>query len=76
MPVATTARRGGAPLEGVKVLDLTWAMAGPATTRVMADFGATVVRVETSGHLDVARTIGPFVNDTPGQRLVAACCST
>jgi crotonobetainyl-CoA:carnitine CoA-transferase CaiB-like acyl-CoA transferase len=25
-----------------------------------------VIRVETSGHLDVARTIGPFVNDTPG----------
>jgi crotonobetainyl-CoA:carnitine CoA-transferase CaiB-like acyl-CoA transferase len=55
-----------APLAGVKVLDFTWAMAGPATTRVMADFGADVIRIETSGHLDVARTIGPFVNDTPG----------
>jgi crotonobetainyl-CoA:carnitine CoA-transferase CaiB-like acyl-CoA transferase len=54
------------PLEGVNVLDLTWAMAGPATTRVMADFGASVIRIETSGHLDVARTIGPFVKDTPG----------
>jgi benzylsuccinate CoA-transferase BbsF subunit len=41
-------------------------MAGPATTRVLADFGASVVRIETSGHLDVARTIGPFVKDTPG----------
>jgi crotonobetainyl-CoA:carnitine CoA-transferase CaiB-like acyl-CoA transferase len=67
-PSCRTAGGGArvAPLEGVKVLDLTWAMAGPAMTRVMADFGATVVRVETSGHLDVARTIGPFVNDTPG----------
>jgi crotonobetainyl-CoA:carnitine CoA-transferase CaiB-like acyl-CoA transferase len=55
-----------APLAGVKVLDFTWAMAGPATTRVMADFGADVIRIETSGHLDVARTIGPFVADTPG----------
>jgi crotonobetainyl-CoA:carnitine CoA-transferase CaiB-like acyl-CoA transferase len=54
------------PLQGVRVLDLTWAMAGPAMTRVMADFGATVMRVESSHHLDVARTIGPFVNDTPG----------
>ncbi len=65
VPVANGSARGMA-LEGLKVLDLTWAMAGPATTRVMADFGATVIRVETSGHLDVARTIGPFVNDTPG----------
>jgi crotonobetainyl-CoA:carnitine CoA-transferase CaiB-like acyl-CoA transferase len=55
-----------APLGDVKVLDLTWAMAGPATTRVMADFGSTVVRVESSVHLDVARTIGPFVKDVPG----------
>ena len=67
---ATLPGAGGAtrrpPLDGVKVLDLTWAMAGPATTRVMADFGADVIRVETSHHLDVARTIGPFVNDVPG----------
>ena len=39
-PDGRTARRGGCPLDGVKVLDFTWAMAGPATTRVMADFGA------------------------------------
>ena len=30
-----------APLAGVKVADLTWYMAGPATTRMMADWGAT-----------------------------------
>src|SRR5262249_5825094 len=63
-PASAPVRRP--PLEGVKVLDLTWAMAGPAMTRVMADFGATVMRVESSHHLDVARTIRPFVNDTPG----------
>ncbi|MFV0309432.1 MAG: CoA transferase [Desertimonas sp.] len=54
------------PLDGVKVLDLSWAMAGPAITRAMADFGADVIRVETTNRLDVARTIGPFVNDQPG----------
>ena len=32
----------------------------------MADFGAEVVRIENSRHLDVARTVGPFVNDVPG----------
>ena len=72
-PPAAPRRRRRAPAPrwpGIKVLDLTWAMAGPATTRVMADFGATVVRIENSRHLDVARTVGPFVNDTPGHRLV------
>jgi crotonobetainyl-CoA:carnitine CoA-transferase CaiB-like acyl-CoA transferase len=64
LPAAGRPRR--APLDGVKVLDFTWAMAGPATTRVMADFGATVIRLESLRHLDVARTIGPFVADTPG----------
>ena len=55
-----------APLAGLKVLDFTWAMAGPAITRALADFGADVIRVETNTHLDVARTIGPFLDDTPG----------
>ncbi len=66
VPAPTPGASRRLPLEGVKVLDFTWAMAGPATTRVMADFGATVIRVESTRHLDVARTIGPFCNDTPG----------
>src|SRR5204862_5028393 len=37
-PTATGAERR-LPLEGVKVLDLTWAMSGPQTTRAMADLG-------------------------------------
>lgn len=60
---------GGArrpPLEGVHLLDLSWAIAGPAVGRMMADFGATVVRVETADHPDVARVSGPFVDDIPG----------
>jgi crotonobetainyl-CoA:carnitine CoA-transferase CaiB-like acyl-CoA transferase len=54
------------PLEGLNVLDLTWAMSGPQTTRAMADFGATVVRVESTKVTDVARTVAPFLNDVPG----------
>ncbi|HEY1281408.1 MAG TPA: CoA transferase [Acidimicrobiales bacterium] len=65
-PPETEAAPRGSPLDGLKVLDLTWAMAGPAMTRVLADFGATVLRVESGHHLDVARTIGPFVDDRPG----------
>ena len=56
----------GLPLSGVKVLDFMWAMAGPATTRVMADYGATVVRVESEHKVEVARTIQPFVGGRSG----------
>lgn len=54
------------PLTGVKVLDFMWAIAGPGSTRMLADYGATVVRVETSHRFDACRTVGPFQNGRPG----------
>jgi crotonobetainyl-CoA:carnitine CoA-transferase CaiB-like acyl-CoA transferase len=51
------------PLEGLKVLDFTWAIAAPMATRNLADHGATVVRIESEGRMDVIRSAGPFVND-------------
>ena len=51
------------PLEGLKVLDFTWAIAAPMATRNLADHGATVVRIESEGRMDVIRNAGPFVND-------------
>lgn len=48
------------PLEGVKVCDLMWAIAGPGATRILADHGACVVRIENSGRPDVVRSTGPF----------------
>ena len=53
---------GGPPLAGLKVLDFMWALAGPGATRILADFGATVVRIESSTRLDVCRTIRPFID--------------
>ena len=50
-------------LSGLKVLDLTWVMAGAAGGRILADYGATVVRVESSVHVDTIRTLGPFRDD-------------
>ena len=54
----------GRPLSGLKILDFMWAIAGPATTRALADFGATVVRIESSTRLDVCRTVAPFMNQS------------
>ncbi|MCC6381623.1 MAG: CoA transferase [Dehalococcoidia bacterium] len=54
------------PLAGLKVLDLTWVMVGPSTIRVMADFGATVVKVESATRIDTARTILPFLDAQAG----------
>ena len=53
-------------LAGVKVLDFMWAMAGPGSTRILADYGATVVRVESTTRFDAVRMVGPFQNKQPG----------
>lgn len=53
------------PLAGVKVLDFSWAIAGPAATRYLADFGATVVRIESTKRLDAARTVRPYIHGDP-----------
>jgi crotonobetainyl-CoA:carnitine CoA-transferase CaiB-like acyl-CoA transferase len=53
------------PLEGVKVLDLFWILAGPGATRMLADYGATVVKVESSRHLDTLRAIPPYHYSNP-----------
>ena len=53
-------------LEGLKIADFTWAAVGPITTKFLADFGATVVKIETSKRLDVMRMVPPFMEKKPG----------
>jgi crotonobetainyl-CoA:carnitine CoA-transferase CaiB-like acyl-CoA transferase len=53
-------------LDGLKVLDFTWVYAGPATTRYLADYGATVVRIESSKKIEPLRVIGPFKDGQTG----------
>ena len=54
------------PLDDVKILDFMWVLAGPSATRVLADHGATVVRVESTRRIDTARTLAPFHDGRPG----------
>src|SRR5665647_2629566 len=51
------------PLAGIRVCDLTWIIAGPTTTRVLADFGAEVIRVEHEQAIDAIRLGRPIVGE-------------
>lgn len=52
-------------LQGMKVLDLTHYVAGPFCTKLLADFGADVIKVERPGTGDKSRQMGPFPGDVP-----------
>ena len=46
---------GPLPLSGLKVLDFSWVIAGPTTTRHLAAMGAEIIKVEAPGRGDPAR---------------------
>ena len=49
------------PLDGISIIDLTRARAGPTAVRQLADMGASVIKVEWSVVfcIDAARTVLP-----------------
>jgi CoA:oxalate CoA-transferase len=50
------------PLDGVTVVDLSRALAGPYCTALLADLGATIIKVESLNGGDTARQWPPFEN--------------
>ena len=49
-------------LDGVRVLDFTQYLAGPVVTRLMAEMGAEIIKVEQGPHGDPTRTLPVMKN--------------
>lgn len=54
------------PLSGVRVADFTWIGAGSFTTKLLADFGADVIKIESATRLDTLRDGAPFKDGIRG----------
>jgi len=52
--------------EGVKVVDFAWVVVGPMSSRYLADYGATVIHVETASHIEILRTTPPYKDGVIG----------
>lgn len=67
--VPTTARattsESHLPLEGVRVADFSWVLAGPQCTKWLGALGAEIVKVESRHRPDSYRMNAPFLDENP-----------
>lgn len=58
---------GSAPLlTGVRVVDMTQYLAGPTVTRLLAELGADIVKIEQPPHGDPSRTLAVMKDGRSG----------
>ncbi|HEX3990785.1 MAG TPA: CoA transferase, partial [Acetobacteraceae bacterium] len=53
-------------LKGIRFVDLTWAGAGPFSTKLFSDYGAEVIKIESRSRPDPVRVGGPYKDAIPG----------
>ena len=58
--------KSAGPLSGITIIDFTWIGAGSFTTKLFADFGADVIKIESADRLDSLRQAKPFKDGLPG----------
>jgi crotonobetainyl-CoA:carnitine CoA-transferase CaiB-like acyl-CoA transferase len=66
-PVGNNRRR---PLEGVRVVDFSWALTGPICTRLLASLGAEVIKVESATRADLSSRDLAWQELNPGKRSI------
>ncbi len=54
------------PLEGIRIIDMSWMWAGPYCTLQLAHMGAEVIRIETHHRPCMNRRVPPYANNEPG----------
>ncbi len=65
-PERDAGETGKKTLEGIKVVDFTWYVAGPQITKTLAVYGAEVIKIEGRSKPDFQRMLASFKDGIPG----------